>query len=309
MPLTSCIIYFLLAEHLQDRHRYLFHLFYFGEHVVKTMDQTQKWDSIDSELARTYFNPADRRVSPMISSPQKTHHIFPLRRIIAIFSIFIAASLAFLIGTSIMSGEWSSLFSPSSKRHKKSVPAAHASPALALINERVLFDFEISRDGWEIPAWALDKEDHAQRSIDISSDISSRGGKSLRINSVFPPGKWNASLAEIQRYMDLSSYDTVSMDIYLPPDAPQRGFRAKLIFTVGEDWKFVEMSRSARLYPGKWTEITASLKPDSKDWKWTKVDRSFKEDVRKISLRVEYEGPLPYSGPIYVDNFRVGNIE
>lgn|GEM_PF-2598601 len=276
---------------------------------MKTIDQTQKWDSIDNELARTYFNPIERRVPTIIPPPPKTHHIFSLRRIIAISSIFVAASLAFLLGTSIINGEWSSVFLSSSKKHKKSIPAAHASTYLSLRNEKALFDFETSMDGWEIPVWALDKEDHAQKSIDISSDISSRGEKSLRINSDFPAGNWNASLAEIQRYLDLSSYDAVSMDIFLPPDAPQRGFRAKLIFTVGEDWKFVEMSRSVRLYPGQWTQITASLKPDSKDWKWTKVDQGFKEDVRKISLRVEYEGRSPYSGPIYVDNFRVGNIE
>ncbi|HPN72630.1 MAG TPA: hypothetical protein PKZ41_01385 [Candidatus Omnitrophota bacterium] len=268
--------------------------------------KTEKWDSIDSELARTYFNPMEngRRVFP--AQAKVPHHALTIRKTAAILTALAAAGLAFILAVNVMNGIKSSS-AHARKNSVKNLPLSYAFLPIEMRNEKILYDFETSKDGWEIPLWASEKEDHTQRSMDISSDISSRGEKSLKITSDFIPGKWVASIGEIQHYLDLSDYDAVSVDIYLPPDAPSRGFRAKLIFTVGEDWKFIEMSRSVRLENGKWNNIFASIKPDSKDWKWTKVNESFKEDVRKISLRVEYEGKDGYSGPVYIDNFRTGN--
>lgn len=272
-------------------------------------NKTQKWDSIDSELARAYFNPIERRQDHGTLEPKKLHHFFSPRRTAAIITALIAAALAFLLAVKIMTGLKTSSLSSSKNSSKKYFSDVNSTPPPSLYGVKILYDFETSKDGWEIPAWAFDKEDHRQRSMMISSDISSNGQKSLRVDSDFIPGVWVASLAEIQHYLDLSDYEAIAVDIYLPSDAPKRGFRAKLILTVGEDWRFVEMSRSVRLEPGKWTYILASLRSDSKDWKWTKVDNEFKNDVRKISLRVEYEGNLAYSGPVYIDNFRVGNLK
>ncbi len=273
------------------------------------VQKTQKWDSIDNELARTYFNPMERHQRPFGDQKKTTHHPFPLRKTAAILAALGAASLTFLLAINVMNGlKSSSLLNPR-KNPRQKMPSAYTSSAPTLYGEKVFNDFESDKGGWEIPSWALDKQDHTQKSMEISSDISSRGEKSLRIDSDFFPGKWIASIAEMQRYLDLSNYDAIAVDVYLPPDSPQRGFRVKLIFTVGEDWKFVEMSRSVKLEPGKWTYLLASLKNNSKDWKWTKVDNAFKEDIRKISLRVEYEGKESYSGPVYIDNLRVGNLE
>ena len=268
------------------------------------LQKTQKLDSINSELARAYFNPVERRPESAANQKKTIHQSFPLRKTVAILAALGAAGLAFLLAVNVMNGlKSSALLNAKTKR-----PSIFTAPAPTLYNEKVFYDFETGKDGWEIPPWAIDKQDHTQKNMEISSDISSRGEKSLRIDADFFPGQWTASIAEMQRYLDLSAYDAVIVDIYLPPGAPQRGFRAKLIFTVGEDWKFIEMSRSVRLEPGKWTHILTSLKPDSKDWKWTKIDNEFKEDIRKISLRVEYEGQQSYSGPVYIDNLRAGNL-
>jgi hypothetical protein len=270
--------------------------------------KTQKWDSIDDELARAYFNPTEPRRGPVVNSLKKPGRSFPVRKTATVLSALIAAGLAFLLAVKIITElEASSFFRRESQGRNSLSSARDLAPVL--YREKVLYDFESGNDGWEIPAWAFDKEDHRQISAETSTDIASAGEKSLRVNSNLIPGNWSASLVEIQHYLDLSAYGALAVDIYIPPDAPPRGLRAKLILTVGEDWKFVEMSRSVKLEPGKWTYILASLEESSRDWKWTKVDNAFKEDVRKVSLRVEYSGKQEYSGPIYVDNFRVGDLE
>jgi hypothetical protein len=74
-----------------------------------------------------------------------------------------------------------------------------------------------------------------------------------------------------------------------------------MILTVGEEWKFTEMSRTVALVPGKWTNITADLLPGSRSWKMTDVDDNFRRDVRKIHIRIE-SNKAAYKGPIFIDN-------
>ena len=86
-------------------------------------------------------------------------------------------------------------------------------------------------------------------------------------------------------------------------DAPA-GLKGKIILTVGEDWKWIEMGKTVPLTPGQVTTITADLKPGSKDWKNTVVDDSFRKDVRKLGVRVE-DNRTAWKGKIYIDNIRV----
>ena len=92
---------------------------------------------------------------------------------------------------------------------------------------------------------------------------------------------------------------------YSPPDAPL-GLNAKMILTVGDTWKFVEMSRSYPLIPGEWLTITANIEPGSYDWKRVVPDEKFAEDIRKVAIRIESDRKPKYSGPIYIDNVRAG---
>ncbi|NQT33305.1 MAG: hypothetical protein HQ594_06515, partial [Candidatus Omnitrophica bacterium] len=173
-----------------------------------------------------------------------------------------------------------------------------------LKKETTLYDFENGDEGWGVPAWAVDKPDHVAEYIEKIDGISTKGTGSLGIYAEFPGNTWSGALIEIPQFLDLKDYDVISADIYLPPEAP-RGLRAKLILTVGEAWKFTEMSRAIRLTPGKWTSVTAALTDDSADWKRTKVTEAFRRDVRKIAIRIESNKPA-YSGPVIVDNVRVG---
>ena len=137
---------------------------------------------------------------------------------------------------------------------------------------------------------------------------ASSGSGSMELSVEFPGGRWTGALVEIQQYLNLDGYDRISADIYLPPGCPE-GLRGKIIFTVGEDWRFVEMSRSAKLVPGEWTTITASISDGSMEWKRTSVDSSFREDVRKVAIRIESNNKPAYSGPILIDNIRVYSLD
>lgn len=186
---------------------------------------------------------------------------------------------------------------------REEVPTPSMAP---ITEERTYYDFE-TRDlsGWEVPQWALGKTDYVARSVEYSEEVASKGKASMKVTAEFPGGLWTAGLVEIQQYLDLSRYRVIKADIYLPADAPI-GLTAKLIVTVGENWRFVEMSRNFPLMPGEWTEISASIEPGSYDWKRVVPDEKFAEDIRKIALRVESNQKPKYSGPFFVDNVRVG---
>ncbi len=167
----------------------------------------------------------------------------------------------------------------------------------------VLFGFEDGTVGWRIPDWALEKEDYIAKEISQSRDWASQGKNSLAVSSEFLSGKWSAAYVEIEEYYDWSPYSKISVDIYLPKEAPV-GLKAKFILTVGEEWKWTEMSKTMPLTAGQVTTITASLAPGSKDWKNTVVDDNFRKDVRKLGIRVE-SNKNPYKGKLYIDNIRL----
>ena len=175
---------------------------------------------------------------------------------------------------------------------------------VARAEDKVLFNFEKDTQGWEIPDWALEQQDHVAKSIDIAKGVAKDGGNCLKIVADFPGKAWTAALIENSEYFDWKAYKEVAVDFYIPKEAPA-GLKAKIILTVGDNWKFTEMSRSIALKPGEWITISANILPGSEDWKKTVVDDAFRSDVRKIALRIESNKQPVYSGPIYVDDFRV----
>ena len=186
---------------------------------------------------------------------------------------------------------------------QKEAPVPSTAP---ITEERTYYDFETTDlNGWEVPQWALGKSDYVVEEAVFSEEVASKGKGSMKIDTAFPGGIWSASLVEIQQYLDLSNYRVIKADLYLPPDAPI-GLKAKIIITVGDTWKFVEMSRSVPLIPGEWATITANIEPGSYDWKRVVPDEAFAEDVRKIAIRIESNRQPQYAGPIFIDNVRVG---
>ena len=174
-----------------------------------------------------------------------------------------------------------------------------------ITEERTFYDFEGELGGWEVPMWALGKSDYVAKDVEISEDVASKGNSSMKMDTDFPGGAWTAGLVEIQQYLNMSRYRVISADLYLPKNAPI-GLKVKLILTVGNNWKFVEMSRSAPLIPGEWVTITANIEPGSYDWKRTVPDESFRADVRMIVVRIESNRRPVYEGPVYIDNIKIG---
>lgn len=170
--------------------------------------------------------------------------------------------------------------------------------------DKVIFSFEKDPQGWEIPEWAIEQEDYVAKNIEVCGDVAKDGKKSLKIAANFPGKTWTAALVEDFEYFDWTPYKAIAVDIYIPQNAPV-GLKAKIILTVGESWKFTEMSRSVPLVPGEWVTVSANLLPGSEGWKRTVVDDNFRKDIRKIAVRVESNKKPVYSGPIYIDNVRL----
>ena len=177
-----------------------------------------------------------------------------------------------------------------------------AAPCLA--EDKVIFGFEKDVGGWEIPEWALEKQDYVAKYVETSKDVAKEGASSLKISSDFPGKIWTAATVEAAESFDFTPYSDISCDIYIPKEAPL-GLKAKIIFTAGESWKWVEMSRSVLLVPGQWTTVSAKLTPGSTDWQRTIVDENFRKDMRKMDIRVESNKKPEYKGPIYIDNVKV----
>ncbi len=183
-------------------------------------------------------------------------------------------------------------------------PAAAPAAAPLQGEATVLFGFESGLQGWEIPDWAYEKPDHVQKEIVSSPDVASEGKSSLKLQAEFPGGRWTGAITEIMQYFDWTDFSKIACDIYIPKDAPL-GLTGKMILTVGDSWKWVEMSGSFALKPGEWVTISADLKPGSIDWRRVQVDEAFRADVRKVDVRVESNNKPTYTGPIYIDNIRV----
>ena len=172
--------------------------------------------------------------------------------------------------------------------------------------EKVLYNFEKDAEGWEIPEWALEKQDYVGRAVERSGDAAKDGKGSLRLDCGFPGKVWAAGIVEVAESLNLADYGSISCDVYLPKDAPS-GLEAMIILTVGESWKWVEMSRGVFLVPGEWTTLTGGLLPGVTSWRRTIVDENFRKDIRKIDIRIESDKKPIYKGPVYIDNIRVGS--
>ena len=169
---------------------------------------------------------------------------------------------------------------------------------------KLIFGFEENVPNWEIPDWSFEKEEFVGESIAISNKFAKEGKSSLELMANFPGGKWTAAYVEVQQYFDWTLYKNISMDMFLPKEAPF-GLQARIILTVGEDWTWTEMARLVKLVPGEWATITASLVQGSTDWRRTQVTDEWRSDVRKLGLRIESNMRPAYNGPVYIDNIRL----
>ena len=184
----------------------------------------------------------------------------------------------------------------------QAIPRPSSAP---ITEERTLFSFEKGYDGFEIPSWFKGKADNAGVRTSLSKSFASEGTQSLCLTTKFPGRIWSSAILELEQYLDLTRYRQIAVDIYIPANVPL-GLKAKIVLTVGENWKWIEMVRSIPLSPGEWITVSASVENGSMDWKRTEVNELFRADIRKVVVRIESNKTPIYSGPIYIDNVRVG---
>ncbi len=269
-------------------------------------DTKKTRDNIDTELSRTYFSGVSSRPAQQarIEEPKKNNTKVIVLSVLVLL-IAIATSMFFIMRNNVSFtvnvnvGDTPQEV-PLSDNASEISDTASTSPER---NSAVLYGFEAYDDNWEIPSWTIEKRDHTASELTQSTEISSEGIGSLEILADFQAKRWSGALVEIQQYLDLVGYDILAADIYIPSDAPS-GLKGKIILTVGDEWRFVEMSWGKKLTPGEWTVVTADISDNSRDWKRTVVDSTFRTDIRKISIRVESDKNPAWSGKINIDNVR-----
>ncbi|MDP8299557.1 MAG: hypothetical protein P9L88_06625 [Candidatus Tantalella remota] len=182
-------------------------------------------------------------------------------------------------------------------------------------NEKITYDFEESTGKWKIPDWAYMLDDHVARGIELAPKQSSTGESSMAVMCDFPGVIWSTALVEVEKDYDLTGYESISVDIYLPRKAPRDLMFARIILTISDGWLFTQMKDKIPLTPGKWTTVTVpleSVEPEGRSsaWRGRKDKRLFLhiDKIKKIAVRIEYDTAPPtrtgprYKGPIYIDN-------
>ncbi|MFH1305862.1 MAG: hypothetical protein ABIH74_05640 [Candidatus Omnitrophota bacterium] len=261
---------------------------------------------VDSELSKTYFATSTGGTEGIFPKKTAPHNDYTGQVKVLVVALSIVAGLIlfavyFFYRNQVHFTVNISMEQPAVVR--SSARAVQKRPVRVPVGQNILYNFENDNEGWEIPSWEFEKDDHVAGYLRKISGISSKGRGSLELYAEFPGKKWTAALAEVQQFIDLGKYSTLSADIYLPPSAPEK-LRGKIILTGGENWHFAEMTRGIRLKPGEWTTITADISENSTDWKKTKMTSAFREDIRKVAVRVESDKNPVYSGLIFIDNIR-----
>ena len=273
-------------------------------------------DKINEELTKAFFNTSfnsnvtkesqepERKIKKKSSIIKVVIIIVFCLALLGIASFFLINNSAFNININVSQRQETSTFTVGSKKLNffPKPPLSEKTKDIkdSYENVSVLFDFEYDSENWEIPDWAIDKQDHIATELTHVTGLGSTGNGSLEIQTEFAGSFWNGAVIELAQYISFAGFELISIDIFLPTDAP-KGLRGKLIVTYGNDWKFVEMSRSQRLEPGQWNTLMANISDNSMDWKRMNPDETFRSDIRKLALRIESNKPA-YSGPIYVDS-------
>lgn len=176
------------------------------------------------------------------------------------------------------------------------------------------FDFEHGNQGWSIPEWTIHREDYVGKLMEISSDKFMEQNSAIKLMCDFPRKSWAAAIVEFEAKTGLEAKNVVSADIYIPGKARRCELKARIIITVGPDWKVME-GKFVHLEHGQWNKVAAdfddfTLKAGGGSDQNSSVSIE-PESIKKIAIRIEREAtpwnPLRrYKGPVYIDNVTVG---
>jgi hypothetical protein len=161
-------------------------------------------------------------------------------------------------------------------------------PVLAPAKCKVLYDFEIDFEGWQlVPEWQGGKQ------LFHSTDArASSGNGSLKLETEYPgggdpAGDWEeGGVKRLLGSMNWSTFERVSIDIYVPEEADYFIVQLYLKTGPGFSWK---QTPDTYLTPGQWTTVMADLSQLG--------DAS---DVREIGVKIG-TSQTSYKGFVYFD--------
>jgi hypothetical protein len=182
--------------------------------------------------------------------------------------------------------------------------------------EDIRFTFDEKTEGWDVPDWAFEQKDYVAGEVKISRQEMNEGPGSLEAICDFPGNRWAAALVELERDMDLTEYQKISADIFIPRTAPKGFFKARFVLTAGVGWHFIELREPIDLIPGKWVTLSADIEKEEmvvSAWKGRGERQLYKHLslIKKIAFRIEYDASPPhmtggrYYGPVFIDNVMI----
>ena len=181
-----------------------------------------------------------------------------------------------------------------------------SSLSTAFSQEKVMFNTHNQLNAWSIPKWSKNNEHYVSPILTIDENSSNFGETSVKINVSFSSENWSAGIIETEGLFDLTLYQTISFEVYLPENAPH-GVLARTIIVAGKDYTWIEMAKAVNIPPGKRTVIKANLKRGNKNWNGPngplKITDMIKSDIKKIAIRIE-SNSAEYEGPIYIDRIK-----
>ncbi|MFA6636751.1 MAG: hypothetical protein WCV56_06590 [Candidatus Omnitrophota bacterium] len=179
--------------------------------------------------------------------------------------------------------------------------------------EDIHFSFDAGMEGWNIPEWTDSYPDYVAVEVLSSTETVKSGTGALEVVCDFPGNRWAAALVELNEDMDLSLYDTISADVYIPKAAPKGFFKARFAITAGIGWHFIEMREAVDLIPGKWVTLKVKIEKEEttvSEWRGRGDKRLSKhlDQVKKVAIRIEYNAAPPHTiggkfkGSVFIDN-------
>lgn len=176
-----------------------------------------------------------------------------------------------------------------------------------------LYTFNRDTEGWQMPDWPNGNRDPngvlykpKQVGYPTATDENNKSALYVPVNLV--SGKPSQAFVGTAPGTDWSLIDAISVDVYLPKDAPQ-GLDATLYF-MGNGWQWMLQKKDYILRPGEWTRIEAPLAGFQTDDAWDKTEQEIKAaltNVIEFGVRISNgkDGSSAYLGPVYLTRFRV----
>jgi hypothetical protein len=160
--------------------------------------------------------------------------------------------------------------------------------------QEVIFDFEQNVEGWGYT------ERVKGRQAQVSAERGSLGSKSsLKFEASFP-GQTEVSVP-LQR-ANWSAYGEVSLNIYLPDDAPNT--TQALLFVKDRDHLWYQHLWSDYLRPGAWNHLRVPLAASAGAWEFRGHHKPWNDTSRlallELGVRV-FCKDKPFSGAVYLD--------